>query len=345
MKNIILFSALSLIFSAVDGMAQLNSKNNDSNTKTKVMEAQDYTTTITVAQSPAQVFDAINNVRGWWSEQIEGRTDALNEVFDYHYQDVHRSRMKIIEFVPNKKVVWLVEDNYFNFIKDQSEWKGTKISFEISKKGNLSQLVFTHIGLVPAYECYNICTDAWSNYIKGSLKNLIENGKGNPNPYQTAIDSAVVKKNATANLEANYTASFLIDKSPATVFNAIADVNAWWSEDFKGSSQALGDEFSVTFGDVHYSKHKVLDFLPFKRIVWLVTDSKLSFLKNQKEWTGTKNIFEISTEGGKTRLTFTHVGLTPNIACYGDCSKGWNYYLQESLLPFILTGKGKPNEL
>jgi len=122
-------------------------------------------------------------------------------------------------------------------------------------------------------------------------------------------------------------------------------VIAWWSEDFKGSSQTIGDEFSVTFGNLHYSKHKVLDFLPFKRIVWLVTDSKLSFLKNQKEWTGTRNIFEISTENGKTKLTFTHVGLLPNIECYGDCSKGWNYYLQESLLPFILTGKGKPNEV
>lgn len=338
-----LFLALSLIPSISDGMAHLSGENNNLKTTTKVMKVQDYTTTITVAQSPAQVFNAINNVRGWWSEQIEGRTDALNEVFDYHYQDVHRSRMKIIEFILNKKVVWLVEDNYFNFIKDQTEWKGTKISFEILKKDNLSQLVFTHIGLIPSYECYDICSDAWSNYIQGSLKNLIEKGKGNPNPYQTAIENAAAKKDNTENVGANYSASFLIDKSPATVFNAIADVTAWWSEDFKGSSQVLGDEFSVTFGTVHYSKHKVLDFLPFKRIVWLVTDSKLSFLKNQKEWTGTKNIFEISTEDGKTRLTFTHLGLLPNIECYGDCSKGWNYYLKESLLPFILTGKGNPN--
>ena len=95
------------------------------------MKVQDYTTSFLVTQSPEQVFKAINNVRGWWSEQIEGRTDALNEVFDYHYQDVHISKMKIVEFVPNKKVVWLVENNHFNFIKDQSEWKNTKISFEI----------------------------------------------------------------------------------------------------------------------------------------------------------------------------------------------------------------------
>ena len=34
---------------------------------------------------------------------------------------------KIVEFIPNKKVVWLVMDNYFSFTKDKSEWKGNKI--------------------------------------------------------------------------------------------------------------------------------------------------------------------------------------------------------------------------
>jgi hypothetical protein len=154
------------------------------------MKNQDFSITVLVDQSPKKVFDAINNVRGWWSEEIEGGTDKLNEEFTYHYQDVHRCKMKIVEFVPEKSVVWLVLENYFNFIKDKTEWKDTKISFEISKKDNKAQLVFTHIGLVPAYECYQICSDAWSNYIKGSLRSLIETGKGEPNPYTPAIESA-----------------------------------------------------------------------------------------------------------------------------------------------------------
>jgi len=160
----------------------------------KTMQKQDYTTTFQVNQSPEQVFKAINNVRGWWSEQIDGPTDKLNAEFNYHYKDVHRCKLKIVEFIPNKKVVWLVLENRFDFTKDKAEWTGTKISFDISQKDGKTQLTFTHIGLVPAYECYQICSDAWGNYVGGSLKSLIETGKGNPNPYERAINNAEAMK-------------------------------------------------------------------------------------------------------------------------------------------------------
>src|SRR5689334_19962945 len=124
------------------------------------MKNQDFTTAILVEQTPKEVFNAINNVRGWWSTDIEGNTDKLNAVWNYHFGDNHRSKMKTIEMIPDKKVVWLVEDNYFKFTKDPSEWVGNKIVFEISKQRNKTQLVFTQIGLVPSYECYNVCRDA-----------------------------------------------------------------------------------------------------------------------------------------------------------------------------------------
>ena len=145
------------------------------------MAAKDFTTTILVDNTPEEVFNAINNVRGWWSEEIEGSTDKLNSEFDYHYEDVHRCKIKIIELVPNKKVVWSVLDNYFKFTKDKSEWKGTKIIFDIAEKDNKTEMRFTHHGLVPAYECYEICRDAWTGYIQKSLRNLITAGKGQPN--------------------------------------------------------------------------------------------------------------------------------------------------------------------
>jgi uncharacterized protein YndB with AHSA1/START domain len=151
---------------------------------TKKMSESDFTTTILVDQSPEEVFNAVNNPRGWWSEEIEDGTDKLNDEFTYHYKDVHQCKMKLIEVIPGKKVVWPVTDNYFNFTKDKSEWKGTKIIFEISEKDNKTQLRFTHAGLVPQYECYDICSNAWTDYLHNSLMKLITTGKGKPNPKE-----------------------------------------------------------------------------------------------------------------------------------------------------------------
>jgi hypothetical protein len=145
------------------------------------MKTSNFTTTLLVDQTPTEAFNAINNVRGWWSEEIEGGTDKLNDEFTYHYEDVHRSKMKIIEFIPNKKIVWLVLDNYFKFTKDKSEWTGTKIIFEISAQDGKTKIQFTHLGLVPEYECYDICYKAWTSYIQNSLRSLVITGKGQPN--------------------------------------------------------------------------------------------------------------------------------------------------------------------
>lgn len=145
------------------------------------MSTTDFTTSIKVDQSPQEVFDAVTNVRGWWSEEIEGNTAQLNDVFDYHYEDVHRCKIKLIEVIENQKVVWLVEENYFKFTEDKTEWTGTKPTFEISEKDEKTELKFTHFGLNPEYECFEICRDSWTNYIQNSLKKLITTGKGEPN--------------------------------------------------------------------------------------------------------------------------------------------------------------------
>jgi len=145
------------------------------------MKTTDFTTTLLVDQTPNEAFKAINNVRGWWSEEIDGNTEKLNDEFKYHYEDVHRSQMKLIEVIPDKKVVWFVVDNYFKFTKDKSEWTGTKIIFEISKKDSKTQIRVTHAGLVPEYECFDICSNAWTHYVQESLRDLITTGKGQPN--------------------------------------------------------------------------------------------------------------------------------------------------------------------
>ena len=145
------------------------------------MNSQSFTTSISVDQTPQEVFDAVNNVRGWWSGEIEGRTDKLGAEFTYRYKDLHRSTQKITEWVPGKKLVWHVLDTRLNFVKDKTEWNGTDIVFEINRKNNKTELRFTHAGLVPAFECYGDCSGAWGFYINDSLRRLITTGKGQPN--------------------------------------------------------------------------------------------------------------------------------------------------------------------
>lgn len=148
------------------------------------MANQDFSTTFLVDQTPKEAFDAITNVRGWWSAEIDGGTAKLNDEFTYRYGEEHSCKMRLVEVIPDKKMVWLVLDNYFNFTKDKSEWIGDKIVFEISSKDNKTQVHFTHQGLVPEYECYDACYAGWSKYINHSLPELITTGKGQPNPKE-----------------------------------------------------------------------------------------------------------------------------------------------------------------
>ena len=140
----------------------------------------------------------------------------------------------------------------------------------------------------------------------------------------------------------NIVFTFLLDQQPTEVFNAINNVRGWWSESLEGESEKQGDEFIYRYKDLHYSKQRLTEVVPGKKIVWLVTDSHLSFTKKSDEWTGTQIVFTITSEGNQTKLHFEHVGLTPAVECFDACTGGWSHYLKQSLVPLITTGKGQP---
>lgn len=139
----------------------------------------------------------------------------------------------------------------------------------------------------------------------------------------------------------DFTATIEATKRPEDVFNYLTDVSKWWGgKDLEGESKKLNDEFIIHHKGAHYSKQKLVEVVPGKKIVWLVTESTLNWLKkDQHEWANTKMIFEISAKGDKTVLHFTHEGLVPEKECYLKCEQGWNMVIKDWLFNFIDNGK------
>lgn len=132
----------------------------------------------------------------------------------------------------------------------------------------------------------------------------------------------------------HFSASIISSRSTEEVFQFLLKIEQWWSglysEHISGKSQQIGDEFEYSAADgLHYSKHKLVELIPNKRIVWLVTESKLQFLSDKSEWNNTRICFDISQVGDQTKIVFTHEGLVPEIECYANCSVAWTHYLEK----------------
>lgn len=133
----------------------------------------DFSTGFTVDQTPAEVFAAINDVRGWWTGDVDGRSSAVDDEFTYRHEDVHRSTQRVTELVPERRVVWLVTDAQLSFSADPQEWKGTQIVFDISPGTGGTDVRFTHVGLTPDRDCYEACSSGWGYFVDGSLRRRI----------------------------------------------------------------------------------------------------------------------------------------------------------------------------
>jgi Activator of Hsp90 ATPase homolog 1-like protein len=141
------------------------------------MENQDYHKSITTDVSAEEVFKKICSVNKWWTANFKGSAKNLNDIFTLQFGE-NKFTFKVVEFVPNKKLVWLVADCYMPWLNDKTEWKNTKIVFEILEEKNQTRIDMTHVGLVSGIECYNVCEVGWNQYFGESIPELLATGKG-----------------------------------------------------------------------------------------------------------------------------------------------------------------------
>jgi hypothetical protein len=147
----------------------------------------------------------------------------------------------------------------------------------------------------------------------------------------------------TTRTDRGYSTSYTVEQSPDEVYAAVLDVRSWWTGEVEGSTDDVGAEFTYRHPPQHYSRQRVTELEPGRRVVWQVIDSNLSFVSVPDEWTGSEIVFDIAAVDGGTELRFTHVGLVPDVECYGACSTGWRHYVSGSLHSLITTGRGLPD--
>ena len=161
--------------------------------------SKDYTTSVTIGRSPADVYAAILDARAWWNVAIDGPTTAAGDEFGFEVEGLHRVRMRVTRLIPDTLVEWVVVDNHFGFVEDQSEWVGDRMVFELEGVDGGTKLTFTQHGLLPELECYDVCSNAWAFFIRDSLRLLAEHGTGAP---ETNAGTAVTADRARAAVDA-----------------------------------------------------------------------------------------------------------------------------------------------
>jgi len=301
------------------------------------MASKSYTTSIEITQAPKEVFSAIKNVQKWWSKDFEGKSSEQGDEFIINHPDMHYSKQKVVEVVPDKKIVWQVTDSNLNWLKkDKQEWTNTKMVFDINKNGNKTILHFTHDGLVPEQECYSMCEKGWNIVIKDWLQHLITTGTESGNILNAS-------KIRDQNFKKDFHMAITVNANPEEAMKKISEVNHWWKEDYKGNAGKLNSSFTVPFGDPAFVDFVVREIDPNKKLVWKVTDCFLPWFQDKKEWNNTEVIFELSeTSKDKTMIDFTHKGLVPEIECFDVCQKGWTGHIA-TLEKYINTGIGLAN--
>jgi len=147
------------------------------------MTKSDFIANFDVEQTPQEVFAAIGNVPGWWSGAVEGVPDRVGAEFTYRVPGVHFCRMRVTDFVPGERMVWRVVESDIEYVGRKTEWNDTEIRFEMAAEGGMTELRFTHQGLVPALECFDACSNAWNALVTKNLQNLIRTGEVQPSPW------------------------------------------------------------------------------------------------------------------------------------------------------------------
>jgi uncharacterized protein YndB with AHSA1/START domain len=147
----------------------------------------DFTMQVTVDRPPEQVFEAILRVRDWWMTDVTGDNERIGDVFSFEVPSVHSCSMRVVQLDHGRRIVWRVIKSAMPIFRDPGEWVGSDLTFALTSDDRATRVHFTHVGLSPADECYEVCSAAWAHYIGFSLRGLVSTGSGVPGFNPAAV--------------------------------------------------------------------------------------------------------------------------------------------------------------
>jgi hypothetical protein len=145
------------------------------------MKKQDYHRSFTTTVTAEKAYVNITDVAGWWTKSFKGSAKERNDIFEVSFGET-KVTFKVIEATPYKRLAWLVDDCYLAWLSDKTEWKGTKVVWDISEENKATKIQMTHLGLVPGVECYKDCEAGWNQYVGESPPKLLTTGEGEAAP-------------------------------------------------------------------------------------------------------------------------------------------------------------------
>jgi uncharacterized protein YndB with AHSA1/START domain len=121
----------------------------------------------------------IEGLSGWWTKDTQGDCQ-VGGVIKFHF-GAGGFDMKVLKLDPAGRVLWEV-------VAGPEEWIGTKVSWELRPEDDYIIVLFKHQGWKEPVEFMHHCSTKWAVFLM-SLKLLLENGKGAPNPHDVKIDN------------------------------------------------------------------------------------------------------------------------------------------------------------
>lgn len=138
--------------------------------------ANKYSVEIEIPYSREIVFNHLVKLKNWWPEDFEGGNIELNSEFVFSTGDSHYSKNIVVEFIPDKKLVWMATESIRK--TDGFDWSGTKFIFELWQENKHTLLRFTYDGVVQENETGRL-KQICDMTLKEFFFNFIVHGKTN----------------------------------------------------------------------------------------------------------------------------------------------------------------------